>query len=327
MSLEADMATHAIEPMDETGRWHARDVSYWSGRWDQVKSLLPSFELADFRAGSSLPPNPHMRAVIRKPRTSAEQPIPVGVVSNTYTLAPHDEVARQCFKGIELAGIDASPLRCELGLTELGEWMNLRIYFPKSHRHETVGGDAMDLRIECFNSVDGSSRLTILLGWLRLVCANGMVIGETMVELRDIHNQRLSLEPIPELIAKGLKKVEKEQARLRNWVATPINRHRVAPWANEDVTKKWGKKAACRVYHICTAGYDVDLDDPFAPGEATEKPVKRLDDVPGAKAPVSTLFDASQALSWVATRRNNPEERLDWQRSVPELIARLAQTA
>lgn len=77
-------------------------------------------------------------------------------------------------------------------------------------------GDVMDLRLECFNSVDGSSRLVVLLGWRRLVCSNGMVIGETMVDLHDIHNQSLTLEPIPEIIRGGLSKVGQDLARLRN---------------------------------------------------------------------------------------------------------------
>jgi hypothetical protein len=84
-----------------------------------------------------------------------------------------------CFDGIQQAGIDPVPLRCELGLTSLGEWMNLRIYFPESHQKKLVGraDDVMDLRLEYFNSVEGSSRLVILLGWLRFVCSNGLVIG------------------------------------------------------------------------------------------------------------------------------------------------------
>ena len=146
-----------------------------------------------------MPPNPYMKSVVRVPRTIFEHPLPVGVVSNTYSLVQHADVASQCFEGIRDAGIDPSSLHCELGLTDLGEWMNLRIYFPEQYQKKLQPnvGDAMDLRVECFNSVEGGSRLIVLFGWLRLVCSNGMVIGETMVELRDIHNEHLDLEPIP----------------------------------------------------------------------------------------------------------------------------------
>lgn len=191
------LAVDTIEQTAESGRWHARDVSYYSGPWDQLRVLLPTFELADFRAGPEAPRNPYMRSVVRIPRAADEQPVPVGVVSNTYTLVQHQEVAGRCFDGIRRAGIDVTALRCELGLTPLGEWMNLRVYFPEAYRyraHREVG-DVMDLRLECFNSVDGTSRLVVTFGWLRLICLNGMVIGETVVERRDVHNRHLSLEP------------------------------------------------------------------------------------------------------------------------------------
>jgi hypothetical protein len=86
----------------------------------------------------------------------------------------------------------------------------------------------------------------------------------------------------------------------------------------------WSDPAACRVYHICKAGLDVEITDPFASGEATEKPVVWGHQVPGATAPARNLFDVSQALSWVATGRNSSEEKVEWQSSVAGLIERLA---
>ena len=273
-----------------------------------------------------MPPNPYMKSVVRVPRTIFEHPLPVGVVSNTYSLVQHADVASQCFEGIRDAGIDPSSLHCELGLTDLGEWMNLRIYFPEQYQKKLQPnvGDAMDLRVECFNSVEGGSRLIVLFGWLRLVCSNGMVIGETMVELRDIHNEHLDLEPIPKIIRGRLAKVGHDLKRLHSWEKTDIPVVRVRPWANKDVSEKWGKKAACRVFHICCSGQDIEIDDPFAPGEASEKPVRQVARVPGSVVPVKTLFDASQALSWVATHRTDPEERVRWQRQIPALVHRLS---
>ena len=154
-----------------------------------------------------------------------------------------------------------------------------------------------------------------------------MVIGETMVELRDTHDQRLSLAPIPTIIRNGLGKVRHDVARLNKWQATQVDAKCIKPWVDVDLAARWGKKAACRVFHICSSGHDVDIEDPFAEGEASEKPVKPIQLVPGAVAPVKTLFDVSRALSWVGTRRNNPEERIEWQRQIPELVRRLARNS
>ena len=89
------------------------------------------------------------------------------------------------------------------------------------------------------------------------------------------------------------------------------------------VTKEWGKKAACRVFHICNTGFDVEQIDPFEPGVATGKRVRKLATVPGAVSPASTIYDVSQALTYVATGRTNAEQRLEWQSDVAPLLARL----
>jgi hypothetical protein len=162
---------------------------------------------------------------------------------------------------------------------------------------------------------------------MRLICKNGMVIRETKTELTDIHDSKLDLNQIPEAISEGLSKVRGDKDRMQKWLGTAFSLDRLEAWVNEDVTKAWGKKAACRVFHICRSGHDVELEDVFARGAATEKPVKQTAKVPGSPAPAATLFDVSQSMSWVATGRNNPDERLDWQSAIPKLIHTLENRA
>src|SRR5206468_9270743 len=102
----------------------------------------------------------------------------------------------QCFVGLRSIKLDPNELKCDLGLSDLGEWMNLRIYFPEAYDHVRQDGDSLGLRLECFNSVDGSSRLLLLLGWIRFICSNGLVIGETRAELRDTHDRHMDLKPV-----------------------------------------------------------------------------------------------------------------------------------
>ena len=144
---------------------------------------------------------------MRKPLSAAERPIPVGIVSHTYSLAPHREVAALCRKGLIDAGIEATNLRYEVGLSELGEWMNLRIYLPDTYSFTDESKNELALRLECFNSVDGSSRLVILFGWLRFVCTNGLVIGETKIEIKERHGYGLDLGSISERIQPALEAV------------------------------------------------------------------------------------------------------------------------
>jgi len=318
------MTEDTIERVDLTSRRHSRDVTYSSGKWSQLSSLIPKFELADFRAADSEPPNPYLKAVVRLPRKAFERRIPVGTVSNSYPLTQHEEIAEQCFAGLRAIKLDPNTLKCDLGLTDLGEWMNLRVYFPNEYNYVRNDSDSLALRLECFNSVDGSSRLVLLLGWIRFICGNGLVIGETRAELRDIHDEHLDLEPIPEIIGEALKKVKLERERLDNWEKTPIDPEPFQAWINKDVSDALGKKAACRVFHICKTGHDAKLTKPFAPGEATEKPVELTTRVPGSPNLAGNLFDVSQALSWVANSRTNAEELVEWQAKIPELLNKLS---
>jgi hypothetical protein len=164
--------------------------------------------------------------------------------------------------------------------------------------------------------VDGSSRLVVLFGWLRFVCSNGLVIGETKVEIRERHGQSLDLSEISDRIHSAMTAVKADRERMKNWQEQPVAIGDVADWVNKHLSARWGKKAAARVYHICDAGKDVELTEPFAKGEATEKPVKFLDPVPGQPVKAQTKYDVVQAMSFVASRRHNAEERTEWQASI-----------
>ena len=310
----------ALSLMPGKAAWRARQVQYYAGDWASIQMVLPEFDLKPFSAGQDEPPNPFLKTVLRKPLSAAERPIPVGVVSHTYSLASHRDVAALCRWGVLTTDIEPDDLRYEVGLSELGEWMNFRIYFPDSYSFTDAHDNRLDLRLECFNSVDGSSRLVILFGWYRLVCSNGLVIGETKIEISERHGQQLDLASIPNRIQPALIEVEADRQRMKKWQVEKVAISDIKIWVNNSISKEWGKKAAARVFHICDVGKDIDIDDPFAVGAATEKPIRYLSRVPGSPEHAVTKYDVSQALSFVATHRNNTEERVRRQAAIPRLL-------
>ena len=311
-----------LQIQQETLRWRSRDVRYYTGGWDEVLSVLPNFETVPFRAGPEEPSNPYLLTVMRKPLAAVERPMPVGVVSHRYSLVQHRDVATRCREGLFRADVDPDDLRYEVGVSQLGEWMNFRIYFPDEYSLCDSHGQRVDLRLECFNAVDGTSRLIVLFGWYRLVCANGMVIGESRIEIRERHGQPLQIDSIPERIASSLDAAQADRRRLQSWERVLIDTEDLAPWVDDSVTESWGKKAAARVLHICRTGCDVEIED-FARGAASEKPVRLRRPVAGSPTPARTKYDVSQALSFVATRRNDADERLGRQADIPGLLRRL----
>jgi Domain of unknown function (DUF932) len=167
----------------------------------------------------------------------------------------------------------------------------------------------------------------ILFGWFRFVCSNGLVIGETKIEIKERHGQRLDLASVPERIREALEAAQADRARMAKWQAERIAIESIAIWADDQVSQKWGKRAAARVFHICDAGKDIEIEDPFAPGKATEKPVRYLERVPGSPERVATKYDVLQVLSFVATRRRDAEERVSRQADIPPLLDSLTASA
>jgi hypothetical protein len=93
------------------------------------------------------------------------------------------------------ADIDLRAIHAELTITQNGERARLSLEFPDEDdfRFRVAPEDDMRLRLECFNSVDGSTRFVAVLGWLRFVCANGLVLGTTLTNFREMHTQQLEL--------------------------------------------------------------------------------------------------------------------------------------
>lgn len=311
-----------LQILNQAARWRSRDVRYYAGEWDDVLSVLPHFELTPFRAGPEEPPNPFLRTVVRRPLSAVERPMPVGVVSHRYALVQHRDVAARCREGLAAAGMDAAGLRYEVGVSALGEWMHLRVRMPDECALLDVHGEKLDLRLECCNAVDGWSRLRLMCCWERLVCSNGMIATESTTRFRERHGEHLEIDTIPERVASSLDAARAERSGLERWQREPIDIGDIPPWIDGPVTARWGKKAAARVLHICRTAHDVEIEA-FAPGAASEKPVRRLSSVPGSPSPARTRYDVAQALSYVATCRKDHEERLSRQADIPALVGTL----
>ena len=312
-------------------RWRSRTVRYWDGDWEETKARIPGFDLCPFTviagvADQALPfepgleevANPFLQVVVRKPGNGSDAPMPVGVVSRTYMLVQHSEIAALCREELRRAGIPADGLTYRLGLSDLGEWMNLQMQFPKTYSFVDQNGHESRLRLECFNSVDGSAPLLIFFRWYRFVCDNGQVTEEK-IQIRRRHGQGLRLDPIRSRLQEALNSVMSDRKRMRNWQQERVQTDDIRLWTQKHVVAAWNRTAAERVYYICAQGHDVEIAYPF------EKPSKHLP-VPGAPPSAENIYDVSQALSFVATRRMDVEERVKWQEDIPRLLEALPAT-
>ena len=221
---------------------------------------------------------------------------------------------------IEKVGIGSDALVADLTITEYGERMGLHIQFPDRFSVNPGDGHTLALRFGCFNSVDGSTRFRAVLGWLRFVCSNGMVVGSAHSDYKRRHNQTLQIGEIQSILDQGLALAAAEKGNLKNWIETTLDEKAFIRWVDGMVADKWGVKAATRLFHIARTGKDVEVVPFTKKLPPSEKEIHPGKSVPGSSEPAENLYAVSQVLTWLAGQRREVEDQLAWQRDVPELM-------
>jgi hypothetical protein len=306
-------------------KWFNSPVQFYEGTLSDIGHYIPDFERRSF--GLTQPDdnlsriNERLDLIVRKPVEIDHNYVPVGVVSKAYTLVPHKEVLNMAIQAIEAnSQIDVSQVKAELTITEYGERMALSLYLPERFSFCPSDGHPLSLRLECFNSVDGSTRFRALMGWFRFVCSNGLIIGVTQSDIRRRHVGDLKLSDIGSVLTSGIEESEWEKGNFEKWRKKEIEPGQVVKWVEEDLRNKWGFKAAARAYHISTTGFDVQITGPFKENTPTSIPVEKIKRVQGAPLVSRNLYDLSQALAWLAKERRDLQEQLEWREDISVLL-------
>jgi hypothetical protein len=308
-------------------------VQQFSGSVEDVAKHIPHFDRRDFsvagQQGKATAKSDCYDAIVRLPLDDKQQETPVGVVSKSYRLIQHHEVLKMGAEALRSAGIDPDKAKAELRITRLGERMDLCLVLPEEPQYQfavpTQQGpeDKMGLRFHCLNSVDGSTRLVALLGWLRLVCSNGLIVGTALCHVRKLHTLQLEVGDLALLFSRSLETAQKERPLYERWIRTPIDDPVLRRWVDGPVRKAWGVKVATRAYHIVRTGHDVDLVKPFERALPSRKTVEWRTPVPGSLSLGCNAFSASQALSWLAGQRREIPDQLDWMAQISDLVREL----
>lgn len=319
--------THQRRALEGDGtrpKWFSSPVTFHEGSLSDIRAYIPAFERQAFALTQSdnrlSRLNGRLDTIVRLPFANDNAFIPVGVVSKDYTLVPHTAVLDQATKALEANEIALSDVKAELTITEYGERMALSLYLPDKYRFDPGDGHEMALRLECLNSVDGSTRFRALMGWFRFVCSNGLIIGVTRSDMRRRHVGDFHIEDIGKVLTSGLKESEGEKRNFEEWRKTPVTLTRLAPWAEDPLRKRWGFKAATRAFHIACTGADVDVTGQYKGSTPTTIAVQTTKPVPGAPKASQNLYDVSQILAWLAKERRDIQEQLEWREGIPGLM-------
>lgn len=314
---------------DNAPKWLNSPVKFRQGTLKEIRRHIPSFERRSFaltqpdNVKSRL--NERLDTIVRQPFGEDQNFIPVGVVSKEYTLVSHAAVLDVAEKALANAGISPAEVTAGLRITEYGERMSLSLHLPGKFSFDPGDGNKMALRLECLNSVDGSTRFRALMGWFRFVCCNGLIIGVTRSDIRRRHVGDFHIGDIGLVLKSGLEEAETEKSNFLQWRKTPIESKELIPWVEQEVRDVWGFKAAARAFHIACTGVDVEILGQYKGHTPTTISVRESKPVPGAPKKCSNLFDVSQILAWLAKERRDVQEQLEWREQIPELLTSLTE--
>lgn len=311
----------------KNGKWLNSPVTVYKGITTFVADHIPDFER---RCLGLLHPheglsriNLHLDIIVRKPYRDDPHSVPIGVVSKDYKLVSHKEVLDVAIKALRHNDIDPSRTNAKITLSEYGERMGLSIILPKQYDFDPGDGHKLAMRLECLNSVEGSTRFKVLIGWYRLVCSNGLIIWKTETDFQRRHRADLSIAHIGRVLRNGLNNAESDKRQLREWRNRAIKPAQLVDWVNEELRKLWGFKAATRAYHIARTGHDVEITGSYQGEKPSTIATKQTIVVPGTSGRVDNAYNVSQVLAWLAKERNDFQEQLGWREQIPDLMNKL----
>ena len=296
-------------------KWLGVPVDECSGTLGEIAKKIPQFTRKPFALSDSnghpAKQNPFFDMIIREPLNGEADRVPVGVVSKSYSLLQHTEVLSRATVAMEESGIKPDEIRADLKLSQNGERMSLQLLFPERYSMMPGDGRPMLLRLLCNNSVDGSLNFAATLGWFRLVCSNGLVIGTVSARIKEVHSKHLDVTRIGNLLKRDLAEAMKDHTRFERWIKTPVHETMLCKWVDKDLREAWGVKAAARAYHIALHGCDAELTQPFEKLRPSQRTVKPSAKVPGADFADLNAFGVCQALSWLAKERHEFQEHIE----------------
>ena len=341
MNATTTQTGFGIDSRADAATWEGERLLTYTCCLGALAARLPRVERRPFRLiPSGAPPdlgsrptdvpvnadNPHYDVVVRVPDDAMKTEVPLGIVSKRYRLVQHGELLAGVILGLKAAHVPWEPLETDVRITEFGSRLHFTVHLPEKFR-APIEDDGLDLTIECLNSVDRSRAFRVGMGWIRLVCGNGLFVGRVTATMRHPHVETLRIEHVPGLVARGFAAAEAGAGQWRARAQTAVNMEVLERWADHVVTKRWGVLAAARTLHIARTGWDGRFSDLMEKASASQRAMEPTTTVPGSQPPNDNVFRVGQILAWLANALGEWGGRLERRRQVPELLAPLVRAA
>ena len=160
------------------------------------------------------------------------------IVSKDYKLIRHEDAIQQIEsiinENLELGKYKSSP-----DFYNDGARMRVTYRFYKKSV-EIKEGDTVNPELHLFNSYDTTWPFIVLIGAFRLVCANGLVIGEKYLHLRKRHVYHFDEMELKEQVSSALKRFKLQTNQWKRWTNRQLTE---VTYKNVMKTMKFGQKA------------------------------------------------------------------------------------
>lgn len=300
--------------------WQGQSVYRFKGMLADLEGALPRFARVRLTHEDAL--NEYLDLVLREPTDDDDRRVPVATVSRRYALIQHQDAVAWVRKAFEEQEWDPSTIGITAWMSEYGERFRAEIALPVEAEAVNVG-DMLRAEVRLWNSVDRSRAFEVAIGWMRLICTNGLAVWSGD-RLRKIHHvDWMSRESPMDFLLERLPKSRDQVAELRRWAEVKITMDRLVGWVDGDVSGKWGKTRAARVLHISRTGSDCAVGRHAEARKPSELEVTGLAKVPGAPAKTDNVYDLYQTLLWLAGQEKSLEQRESMTAETLPLIAPL----
>lgn len=165
-------------------------------------------------------PDRDLQAVVRKDTDTV-----LAVHGQRYSLIKNDEVYARVDSAIrESEALDTEGMRIEDSVAYEGG-RSIRSYIFPEHKISIGRGrrDVTNLRLNVINSYDGSTNLRINMGGYRVVCANGMVVGNDVSNYVARHTSGFDVNEVKQRVAASVENFVKMGDKWRMWSKEPCS--------------------------------------------------------------------------------------------------------
>jgi len=157
-----------------------------------------------------------------------QEPVYFSIVSEQYGLRFHEEVVFAIMETVAEVPEFGTP-EYSIVLPEIaqGGKMRLKVKFPEVD-YQIRNGDTVNPEISVFNSYDLGWKLRGSFGAFRLVCSNGLMIGEKWAQFAKRHLDSLLVSELVESVKGGMVEFSEQTNQWKRWAELKLNDDRYA---------------------------------------------------------------------------------------------------